>query len=127
IIDDRANLSQYTVERLLEIKSSHEASLPVSPTPALSESALRRLLDTIVPTYSVQWDMRGATFNAGGEGGHPGGGGGGGGVITFVGVTPQALEGRVNLRGADGAFPGGGGGGGGAAAFVGRPATDADR
>jgi len=127
IIDDRANLDDYTPDRLLAIKASHEAASALSPLPNLSESDVRRLLDTIAPTYSVQWDMRGATFNAGGLGGNFGGAGGGGGVITFVGITPRALEGHVDLRGGEGAFPGGGGGGGGVAAFIGRPATDGDR
>jgi hypothetical protein len=128
IIDARENLDEYTEEHLFRIKAQHEewARANNASGPTLSDSMVQRLIDTMLPSYSVHMDMRGATFNAGGQGGQFGGSGGAGGVMVFQGITAQALRGRLNLDGGDGALPGGGGGGGGTAAFVGRPATDVD-
>jgi hypothetical protein len=123
IIDADENLSVYTVERLLEIKTKHEAlAQPSEPEASLTTEAVTALLETVlaaaVPTTHM--DFRGAFFNAGGYGGGPLGGGGGGGIIHIVGVTPAGFQEKMELDGNPGKFPGGGGGGGGAMAFSGR-------
>ena len=123
LVDADENLSHYSVERLREIKTKHEAlSQSTRSDTSLSAEALTALLETVrataVPTTHM--DFRGALINAGGHGGGPAGGGGGGGIIHVVGVTPASFREKVEVDGKPGKFPGGGGGGGGSIVFSGR-------
>lgn len=131
IIDAKENFATYSVERLMEIKAAHEEKGRCGQDllPALADSAVRALLDTIaqyVPP-SVFVDFRGATLKAGGDGGYFGGGGGDGGVIHVTGFSTAAFSDKqVDVAGKPGVGFGSGGGGGGVVVVSGRDAADAD-
>lgn len=130
VIDDPANLSTYTVERLVSIKQAHEEAgeAKVSETPQPSQEIIDGLAIAAMTyeTGAIHNDFRFATFKVGGEGGGPLGGGGGGGVLFISGVARLPDEIVVNLNGGNGRFPGGGGGGGGSLRFVGRGVISSD-
>lgn len=134
IVDDLANITIYTVEKLLEIKATHEAmAREAGPELSAPDEVISALIvtATIYESGSVHMDFRNAYFKVGGDGGSaPGTGGGGGGVLTIVGIAsvPPALEEEItlDLRGGDGQDYGSGGGGAGVLAFDGRPVTEED-
>lgn len=125
LIDARENTETHSTERLLEMKATHEsAATSDQALPVLTDSAVRALLATIAEGGPPsQFDFRGATLKAGGEGGRTGGGGGGGGVIQLVGSTIAGGRAKIDLSGRPGRAPGGGGGGGAVIRCSGRPAT----
>lgn len=126
IIDAKKGAA-YSPEKLLAIKSEHEAKAGDNQVPALSNALVADLLASIKPNkQSVHMDFRGATLKAGGEGGRHGGGGGDGGVFNIVGVTPAGFHEPIDLDGEAGRDPGSGGGGGGSAGFVGRAGDESD-
>lgn len=132
VIDAGANLTTYTVERLIDMKSAHEAEAQASPQTSLklSQEILRALMESAAEPRvddSVTMDFSGAQFRVGGEGGGFGGGGGGGGILTIIGMNRVPSEAELALHGQAGQTFGGGGGGGGAIRFEGRPSTEADR
>lgn len=128
VIDARENLSTYSVERLLKIKSDHESRSNRLTIPELTASAVEALLETVRPNYTsvTHMDFRGAQLSAGGQGGGLGGGGGAGGVINIVGVTPAGFREPVDANGKKGTSFGAGGGGGGVVVFSGRSASAED-
>lgn len=108
IIDADENVPTYSVERLLEIKTLHEARVQSSESePALTAEAIAALLETVraSTTPTTHMDFRGAFFNAGGFGGGPGGGGGAGGVIHIVGITPAGFREKLTSTGSLERFP----------------------
>ncbi|WP_405151072.1 hypothetical protein OG308_15795 [Nocardia salmonicida] len=130
VIDDRANLGTYTVERLVVIKQVHEEAGKSRPADASNPpQAIINGLAISAMTYetgATHNDFRYATFKVGGDGGGPLGGGGGGGILIISGVAKLPEDIAVNLDGGNGKFPGGGGGGGGAVRFEGRGVTPYD-
>ena len=132
IIDARENLATYTVERLVEMKTAHEANARTSSdrSMTLNRELLRALIESATEPRSgdsVNMDFRGAEFRVGGEGGGLGGGGGGGGVLKIIGTTSVPAEAELALNGQAGRAPGAGGGGAGALRFEGRPSGEVDR
>jgi hypothetical protein len=131
-IDTAANLDTYTVEWLLQTKRAHEdegrrsgeLDAPANVFTALAFSA------SIYEAGATHLDLRGSTFNVGGQGGSPASPGGPGGVLIINGIAslPRDIEAEMNieLNGGNGQFPGGGSGGGGVLQFTGRPATGDD-
>ncbi len=133
VIDANENLQIYTVEKLVEIRITHEQKAlesgeELDAPPSVIEAL--RLTATVYETGAIHQDFRNATFKVGGEGGWFAGHGGHGGVLTIVGIAalPPALadEMNIDLRGGDGQAPGAGGGGGGALRFEGRALTESD-
>ena len=131
VIDAPENLKEFTVGRLREIKSMHEAEAGISrvlvPELLPLELAALRLSGTTYESGSTHMDFRQAQFRVGGEGGAFGGGGGGGGVLTIVGMSQLPPDVSIDLRGDAGRAPGGGGGGGGSLNFVGRASESEDQ
>lgn len=123
IIDAPENLTEFSADRLREIKTEHEqfARDENQTLPPLTRSQISdlRRASAYLGEYVTHMDFRQAVLNAGGQGGNHGGGGGGG-VITIVGQTQVPAEAKLKL---DGQAPGGGGG---ALNFVGRPSTPDD-
>ncbi|WP_131721955.1 MULTISPECIES: hypothetical protein [Mycolicibacterium] len=132
IIDARENAQTYTVEALIEIKSSHEQAARESgdiPDAPPSVIAALTLTATVYESGATHMDFSNAVFKVGGEGGLLAGQGGQGGVLKIVGMSlpPSVIEEMgIDGRGGDGRAPGAGGGGGGAIIFEGRSATNSD-
>jgi hypothetical protein len=129
-----AEAGSYTVDWLVRVKQEHEAAVAAAGIEDVEVSdqviAALTFADAIYNFGATHVDVRGSTFNVGGQGGGPLGGGGQGGMLVIGGIAdlPRGVKDQItlNLEGGDGQWPGAGGGGGGSVAFVGRPANDQD-